>query len=429
MNILVVDDSQLNLAIARTFLQKIPRISEVVLCSNPADAKTIIDEKNIDILILDVIMPVITGFDILKMLKENKQYEDMPIIMLTSLDDTESFKKCFELGAFDYINKPIHVDEFNARLKVAIDSKLNSNQLKSLIKIGERQNAELKEMNAKLTDTKFHLVQAEKMAAIGQLAAGIAHEINNPMGFVNNNFEILQKYFKRLSEYINFINECFQFIQTDEESGVYKALEEAKKAYKKLKIDVILNELEGMLSESESGVHRVTQIVQALRTFARSVNDDEKDAYSLLDLFNQVMFIIKNETKYVSKVEIDIPEDIIVYCNKVQIGQVFINIIVNAAQAIQSQGRSDMGIITIAAEKKQEYIWITIEDDGPGIPEENLTKIFEPFYTTKAIGQGTGLGLSITYDIIVNKHNGFIDIASTEGKGTVFTVKLPLHIN
>jgi len=428
MKILVVDDSQFNLVIAQKFLQEIPRITEIVLCSNPEKAKAIIEEKEIDILILDVIMPVISGFELLKMLKDDEKYKDMPIIMFTSLNDTESFKRCFELGAFDYINKPMNVDEFNARLKVAIDSKINSNSLKDLIKVGEQQNAELREINAKLTDTKFHLVQAEKMAAIGQLAAGIAHEINNPMGFVSSNFEILQKYFKRLLEYLNFITERSKDIEFDKDSELSQVVAEVTEKFKKLKIDIILNELEGVLSDSESGVHRVTEIVQSLRIFARSVKDDEKDTYSLLDIFKQVLLISNNETKYVSQIEINIPEEIMVYCNKVQIGQVLINVIVNAAQAIQSQKRSEMGHISIRAENIDKYTCINIEDDGPGIPEENLTKIFEPFFTTKEIGQGTGLGLSISYDIIVNKHSGLIDINSEVGKGTVFTIRLPIKI-
>lgn len=429
MKVLAVDDDKFNLSVVNKLLQEVNGISEIVLCHESEKAILIIEEKNIDILILDLIMPNITGFDILKTLRDNHKFDDMQIIMFTSLNDTDSFKRCFELGADDYINKPINVIEFKARIKAAIKSKANSNYLKELIQYTQKQNTELKETNAKLSDTKFHLIQAEKMAAIGQLAAGIAHEINNPMGFVNSNYVVLLKYFNRLKEYLDFIDNRFKNIPIDPNSELGHAAEEVKIKYQKLKIEVIMSELDGVLSDSVSGIKRVTDIIQSLRVFARSVKDDEMDTYSLLDLVNQVILITKNEVKYVSQIKIDIPDNIMIYCNKVQIGQVLINIIVNAAQAIQSQKRSDLGNIEITGEKQGDYINIIIKDDGPGIPEEYLTKIFEPFFTTKEIGKGTGLGLSISYDIIVNKHKGSIDIQSELGKGSAFIIKLPDSID
>lgn len=426
MKILVVDDSPFYLSMVSKYLGEISGVSEVFLSSNPHEVIDIIGTKNIDILIMDVIMPGISGFDLLKALRSDKRYDDIPIIMFTSLNDLESYKKCYELGATDFIGKPINIIEFNARLKVAIQSKRSSNDFKELIEITRNQNLNLMEMNAKLTDTKFHLVQSEKMAAIGNLAAGIAHEINNPMGFVSSNFEILQKYFARIQEYISFVNQVFAEVNFAESSAFSSLAEQSAEKYRQLKIDVILNELDGVISDSQEGVRRVTAIVQSLRMFARSVKDDEKDTYSLSDIVSQVLLISKNEIKYVANVHLSIPENIILYCNKVQIGQVLINILVNAAQAIKSQQRDDMGNITLIAEKDDTEIAIHIIDDGPGIPEESLLKLFDPFFTTKEIGQGTGLGLSISYDIVVNKHKGTIDVETEPGKGTEFIVKLPI---
>jgi two-component system NtrC family sensor kinase len=425
MKILVVDDSLLNLAFAEKYLKSFVEIAEIFLCHEPEKVKAIIDKNEIDILLLDVIMPKITGFDILNLLRSDEKYDDIPIIMFTSLTDNESFKKCFEFGASDYINKPIIPVEFNARIKAAIDIRTKSNRLKEMIIEALKQNQELKELNTKLTDTKFHLVQSEKMAAIGQLASGIAHEINNPMGFVSSNFEILTKYFKRISEYLLTVDEKLDELKADGNEQCKAKIEEINEKYKKLKLHVILAELDGILADSENGVHRVTEIVKTLRAFARTVQDDEKDTYSVLDILNQVILISRNEVKYVSEIILSVPEEIVVYCNKVQIGQVLINIIVNAAQAIKSQNRSEMGHISINADVDDEYICIHIADDGPGIPKENSDKIFEPFFTTKEVGQGTGLGLSISYDIISKKHNGFIEVDSKVGEGTVFTIKLP----
>ncbi|RDU22569.1 response regulator [Anaerosacchariphilus polymeriproducens] len=423
MKILVVDDSRFNLKIAERLLKENKRVSDIILCEKPENAMRIINDKNIDILILDIIMPEISGFELMQMIRQDKKYDDMPIIMFTSLNDAESFSRCFDLGASDYISKPINEIEFNARIKAAIDTRMASNHMKDLLKVTKEQNRELKEMNVKLSETKFHLVQSEKMAAIGQLAAGIAHEINNPMGFVNSNFEILEKYLRRISEYINFVNS--QLVKSNK---LYLEKEIFEK-YKELKIEIIVKELEGIITDSKSGIMRVTEIVQSLRSFARTVKDDEKDVYSVLDIINQVLLICKNEIKYVADIEIDVPDEVSVYCNKLQIGQVLINILVNAAQAIKSQNKEQMGLVRIKADKSDGYINLYVEDDGPGISEEHKQKIFEPFFTTKEIGSGTGLGLSISYDIIVNKHSGLIDVVSEQGKGTKFIVKLPEKLN
>lgn len=426
MKVLVVDDSQLNLAIAKRYLEAIPDITQIVLCDDPSKTRALLDDNEIDILILDIIMPDITGLDVLTFLRADQKYDDLPIIMLTSLDDLESYKKCFDLGAFDYINKPINVIELNARLKVAIEWKNNSKHLKSLIGITSQQNEDLKEMNAELTEAKFSLVQSEKMAAIGQLAAGIAHEINNPMGFVNSNFDVLNKYFKRIIEFLNYISERFKEGSQSESKELFEFANDIEAKFRSLKINLIADELDGIFADSSAGIMRVTEIVQSLRVFARSASDEEKDTNVLLDLIRQVLLITRNEVRYVANVELDVPDDIIIYCNRIQLGQVFVNMILNSAQAIKTQKRENLGTIRIKADKMDQNIIIRIMDDGPGIPEENLPKLFTPFFTTKEIGQGTGLGLSVSYDIIVNKHNGRIDVESEPEKGATFILTLPI---
>ncbi|HWT76364.1 MAG TPA: ATP-binding protein [Mobilitalea sp.] len=426
MKVLIVDDSQLNLSIVKSYLETIPDITDIILCHASKETKTLIDDNQIDILILDIVMPEFTGLDILALLRSDSKYDDLPIIMLTSLDDLESYKNCFELGAFDYINKPINIIELNARLKVAIEWKNNANHLKSLIEVTKKQNEALKEINAQLTEAKFNLVQSEKMAAIGQLAAGIAHEINNPMGFINSNIDILHKYYLRIADFLLFITEITQKEKVVTNPATHELADEILMKYKALKLDLILSELDGIFIDSTTGIQRVTDIVQSLRVFTRSSADDEKDTNVLLDLIQQVILITRNEVKFIAKVELDIPDDIIIYCNRVQICQVFVNILLNAAQAIASENRKSYGLIKITAKKANQMVAIRFKDDGPGIPEEYRSKIFEPFFTTKEIGQGTGLGLSISYDIIVNKHKGSIEVGSEIGKGTTFTITLPI---
>ncbi|MBB2183331.1 response regulator [Lachnospiraceae bacterium MD1] len=426
MKVLVVDDSHLNLAVAKRYLEEIPDIANIYLCDDPRQVLTILDEYSIDILISDIMMPVINGFELLEKLRADEKYDDMPIIMLTYLDDLESYKKCFELGAFDYINKPINEIEFTARLKVAIQAKYSSNNLKSLLEVTRKQNEDLKVMNAELTEAKFSLVQSEKMAAIGQLAAGIAHEINNPMAFVSSNFEILKNYFHRFSSYIDFLNDQLQATEQHTDTDCDSIRKRILNQRQTMKVDQLLEESAEIFRDLESGINRVTDIVQSLRVFARSSKDSEKAHTSLLDLVKQTVLITQNEVKYVANIMIDVPSDLIIYCNPVQLGQVFVNMVVNASQAIRDQKRNDLGTITITASKVDQEVFIRIKDDGPGIPSEHLLRIFEPFFTTKEIGKGTGLGLSISYDIIVNKHHGTIDVESEVNKGTTFFIKLPI---
>lgn len=422
MNILVVDDSHFNLSLAKRNLEDMLEISQILLCDDPRQVKTILDEYNIDILVTDLMMPAITGLDLLKLLRSDKKYDDIPIIIFNTIDDMNTYKECFEHGAFDYINKPINTVELHTRLKVAIEAKKSLNNLKALLDVTKRQNDELKEMNAKLTEAKFSLVQSEKMAAIGQLAAGIAHEINNPMGFISSNFDIMQKHFSHINEF--FI--LYKQLISSNTTGSIDRHEELHKNYSDLNIDYILNDINAIFAETTSGLERITDIVNSLRVYARTDKDDEKSNNYLLDLLHQAILITNNEVKYVAKIDLKIPKDIIIYCNGVQLGQVFINLIVNAAQAIKSQNRSSLGKITIKAKHVENFIHIEISDDGPGIPKENLTKIFEPFFTTKEVGQGTGLGLSIAYDIVVNKHGGKITATSEPGKETSFILILPV---
>lgn len=426
MRVLVVDDSRLNLTMVNSYLKTFPEITEIILCNEPEKVMDIIDEIEVDIMLLDVIMPLVSGFDILRMLKNNKKYSDIYVIILTSLTDKESFKTGFELGAYDFINKPINEMEFDARIKVALDLKNGTNNLKKMVEITQKQNQELININKTLKDTRVQMIQSEKMAAIGQLVAGIAHEINNPMGFVNSNFEVMTRYFKRIFQYLLIMDKKLEEYRNIDDRAVTGLINDLEKGYKDFKLEIIRAELPGLFSETQNGMNRITEIIKSLKFFVRKEDDDEKDYYNLLELVNQVITISRNEIKYVSDIEINVPADIFVYCNKVQIGQVIMNIVVNAAQAIQDQNREDRGLITVAAKANDKEVTINILDDGPGISNDIITKIFDPFFTTKDVGKGTGLGLSISYDIVVKKHGGMLLVNSDIGNGAEFIVKLPV---
>ena len=268
-------------------------------------------------------------------------------------------------------------------------------------------------LNAELKSTQSQMLQREKMASIGQLAAGVAHEINNPIGFVSSNLRSLDKYFKKLTAYL-------QLLETNIKEKDPDGWAEIHPERKKLKIEFMLEDSEDLIAESLDGSERVRKIVQNLKTFSR-VDQAEEQRIDLNECLENTIAIVWNEIKYKAKLEKDFGELPDLNCNPQELSQVFTNILVNAAQAIEKDG-----LIQIRSWLEEGSIFITIQDNGCGIAEENLEKIFEPFFTTKPVGEGTGLGMSISYEI-VKKHGGTINIESAVGQGTTFTICLPLE--
>jgi len=287
-------------------------------------------------------------------------------------------------------------------------------QLSYMVQFIEKKNSELQNAYDDLKATRSQFVQQEKMASIGQLAAGVAHEINNPISFVTSNLGTLQKYLGRVAEFLKGQAEIFP-----PEAGDDRATRLAE-SRRQLKIEAILEDLPALIAESLDGVERVRKIVQNLKSFSRI---DQSD-YSLADInqcLDDTLNIIWNELKYKCTVKKDYGDLPLTKCYPQQLNQVFMNLLVNAAQAIEGQGE-----IVITTRASETEITIAIVDSGSGIPPENLGRIFEPFFTTKKVGKGTGLGLSITYDIVTKKHGGKIEVASEPGKGTTFVVTLPV---
>lgn len=425
MKVMAIDDSLVYLEFVRRYLLNIVKEEEILLCNNPLQFKQMMDQEEVDIVILDVAMPHVDGFTILKTIRDDPKNEHIPVIMLTSMTDNESFIKSFALGASDYIKKPIKEEEFIARVSVAIRLREKHLNVKKLLALTEEQNAELKEINAKLTEARVSLLQADKMVAVGHLAAGIAHEMNNPLGFVNSNFEMLKIYSSRIIEYLDYVENTLSDDKNANAETIKSIAGQLKEKHQKLKIPAIREDMEALLSQSLVGVKRLSDIVLSLRTFSHVDNENEMAFYQLKEIMDLVLLMSRNESKYVAELETQIPEHLMVYCNKGLLAQVFMNIVINATQAIKSQKRDNMGHIKISVETDEDFVSISIADDGPGIPKDHHDKIFNPFFTTKEVGQGTGLGLSISYDIVVAKHKGRLEFQSELGVGTDFFVRLP----
>lgn len=276
------------------------------------------------------------------------------------------------------------------------------------------RNDDLKQMNAKLEEAHNQLLQSEKMASIGQLAAGVAHEINNPIGYVQSNLGSLETYVSELLKVI-----------ADYESaaaGLPPGMAELFGSVRQnADLDFVRQDVQALLRESKEGVTRVKKIVQDLKDFSYVHSDDQWQFADLHHGLNSTLNIVWNELKYKAEVQKDYGDLPAVECLPSQINQVFMNLLVNAAQAIETRGK-----IVLRTGSVDDTVWIEIEDNGKGIPADIVGRIFDPFFTTKPIGKGTGLGLSLSYGII-QKHHGRIEVDSTPGRGTRFRVWLPVE--
>lgn len=279
----------------------------------------------------------------------------------------------------------------------------------------QQSNTELKALNQKLHDAQHQLLQSEKMASVGQLAAGVAHEINNPVGFVASNLGTLGQYFDRMVAVIETYEKAEELM--DKSSEVYARLGELKL---KLDLPFLRQDVSALMKESRDGLDRVSRIVQDLKEFSH-VDEPEwqwADLHKGLDsTLNMVWGEIQDKAEIVKEYG-DLPE---VECLPFQISQVFMSLLLNAAQSIEGRGT-----ITLRTGRLDEEVWVEVADTGCGIEPENLQRIFEPFFTTRPVGKGVGLGLSLAYNV-VQKHHGRIEVDSKPGKGSVFRVWLPLR--
>ncbi|NLZ06477.1 MAG: PAS domain-containing protein [Phycisphaerae bacterium] len=288
-------------------------------------------------------------------------------------------------------------------------------------------NAEMEETNRRLRETQRYLVQSEKMASIGQLAAGIAHEINNPMCYVVGNSHALQEYVTSLIEFLGVYDRHIQEMAQTGNALFEEHARAIQDIRSELDIDHICTDVESLLDDSQEGMNRVLRIVRNLRTFSRIDQVHDVASFNLNEGIRSTLAIANNELTEKSCVTTDLGDIPEVRCNSGEINQVILNILVNAAQAIGLQQRNTTGNIMIRTYREGDDVVCTIADDGPGIPTENLNRVFDPFFTTKPVGQGTGLGLHISYDIIVRQHGGHLSVESEAGKGTTFTIKIPIH--
>jgi len=308
-----------------------------------------------------------------------------------------------------------HFGLFQTTVMLEGQVRSRTRELEAALRENEKVNRELQRAKARMEETHFQLLQSEKLAAIGQLAAGVAHEINNPIGFIGSNLGSLKGYVKGLIGVIEAYEAAEPHLA--EHPALAERIAEARKA---ADLEYVRQDCTALIDESIDGTDRVRRIVQDLRDFSRS-DDAEWAPADLHRGLDSTLNVVRNEIKYKAEVVReygDLPE---VECLYSQINQVFMNLLVNAAQAIPEHGT-----ITIRTGAGQGQAWVAVSDDGAGMTPETAARIFDPFFTTKPVGKGTGLGLSLAYGI-VDKHGGRIEVKSRPGEGSTFTVYLPVR--
>lgn len=339
------------------------------------------------------------------------QRSDFGMFQMAVMLEDQVRNRTAELEAALRENEKINRALQNAKAQMEVEIEERKAALVAL----EHEKEEQRILIKKLEEAHSQLLQSEKLASIGQLAAGVAHEINNPIGFVNSNLGTLKTYVDDLLQIIDTFRAGEHLLAAD--PALSARLEEVRR---KADLDYLRDDIVILIAESIEGTTRVRRIVQDLRDFSR-VDSAEWQWADLHAGLESTLNMVWNEIKYKADVVREFGALPMVECRPGQLNQVFMNMLVNAAQAINGKG-----VITLRSGCVDDHVWISISDTGNGIPEEMLTRIFDPFFTTKPVGKGTGLGLSVSYGIIT-KHGGRIEVQSEVGKGSTFKVWLPVR--
>jgi two-component system NtrC family sensor kinase len=374
VNILVVDDTPAQLAALSAIVSQVGET--VVPAASGREALRHLLQQDFAVVLLDVNMPEPDGFETAALIRRRRRTAHLPIIFITTgdLNDTH-VARGYQLGAVDYIYAPVIPEVLLAKVRVFVEL--------------ERRRAELEAAYRQLKEARLHLLQAEKMASLGQLVAGLAHELNNPLAFVLSHLHTVDREAARL-----------EAVSDNSRRRVEK--------------------IRARLAEMLQGLHQIRDLVTNLRTFSR-LDEGTFKTIDIRESIESVLLFLHHRLRDRIRVEKVYTEPYSVSCYAGQLNQVLMNLLANAVDAIDGEG-----VITITTGEQDRRFRIAIRDTGHGIPEDLRDRIFEPFFTTKPVGQGMGLGLAICYSI-VQTHQGTLTVNSREGEGSEFVVEIPIH--
>ena len=434
--ILVVDDSEDVRRFVRAVLESDGH--DVIEAELVQEARDVLLRESPDAVVVDIDLPDGDGISLIPFVGASRPVTR--VVVVTGHTSYDQALRALHAGAYDFIPKPVAKDDLSSAVRRAVEARALEAQNEELMKCLAGANAELERTqatlleyncslerrvfertaelrganerlaaaNRRLEETRDQMVRAEKMASIGCIAAGVAHEINNPIGFINSNLQTLKGY---LGDIRPLVDELRTRCAPDDP---------IQERIAKVDLDYVLGDIHTLVHESEDGVRRVVKIVKDLKTYSRSDNGAPEEA-DLQSCIESALSLSRNETKYVADIVTDLAPLPRVRCFPVQVTQVLVNLVVNAAHAIEGHGT-----ITVRTRQEGDSVLLQVADTGCGISPENVKRIFDPFFTTKDPGKGTGLGLSLSYEI-VERHNGEITVDSAPGQGSTFTVRLPIQ--
>ncbi len=441
--ILIVDDTPMNLRLLMQMLAE----REYKLKAAPSGKLALVHAMMTppDLILLDIMMPGMNGYEVCEHLKAEARTRDIPVIFISAMQEVADKIRAFEVGGIDYISKPFQAQEVLARIDLHLE--LSRSQLR-LRQERDRQARELVEQNKTLQQLSHEqetlnarlqaqvseqqalqaqLTQSDKLAMLGQMLAGIAHEINNPVGFIAGNLPPAKEYVQDLLDLVALYQQ---------EWPEPSALVQDKIA--EIDLEYVKDDLPKLLESMGAGTERIRELTKSLRTFARA-DTERKVACDLHEGLDGALLILQHRLKAKrDRSEVNIVKDYgdlpRVPCYPGQLNQVFLNLLANALDALDEQTQTHLAAdkaapkrqITLRTTQVGECASVAIADSGPGIPDEIQAKIFDNLFTTKAVGQGTGLGLAIAREIVEDKHQGKLTCHSTPGAGAEFELLLPL---
>jgi signal transduction histidine kinase len=405
--ILIVDDEA---PVRNMFADYLSDTYECVTAASADEALAHLAADSFALVISDMRMPGRNGVELLREI--TSRYADTVVIMVSGVDRPQRVRDALRLGAFDYLIKPCELDVLSISVERALERRalqLTARKYKADL---ETQNAELSRSKAELERLQAQIIHSEKMASVGQLAAGIAHEINNPAGFIYGNMDMLRDHLAHLRKLLAVYDQLV--LPPDVAQMVHSVKVE-------INYERLMGDLSSIVSDCVEGAERISDIVQNLRLFSRLDEAEVKQ----VDLHEGIDSTIRLLSRYYSSSRVtlrrnygDLPP---ISCYAGQLNQVWMNLLVNAAQAV-----GDEGEVSISTRLEDAWVVVTISDTGCGIPADQIKRIFDPFFTTKPVGEGTGLGLATSYGII-ERHGGTITVKSQVAAGTTFTIKVPIR--
>ncbi|MEH2132321.1 MAG: response regulator [Nostoc sp.] len=418
--ILVVDDLRDNLRLLSNLLRE--QGYEVRTAINGTMALRSAQSEPPALILLDINMPDIDGYEVCRQLKASEETRNIPIIFISALDDALDKVKAFQVGGVDYITKPFRVEEMLIRIETQLKVQRFTQTLEQQV---EQRTGELSQALHHLQQAQIQLVQQEKLSALGNLVAGVAHEINNPIGFIAGNLNEAQQRVQELMEHLNL------YRHHAPEGDIANHAEE-------IDLDYLLEDLPNMIDSMKMGCDRLKNISTSLRTFSRA-DQDYKVPFNIHQGIDSTILILKHRLKANEQhpaIEVitnygNLPQ---IECFPGQLNQVFMNILANAIDALDESNtgcsfeeiKASPNCITITTSVENSLVKIAIADNGKGMSEQVKSKIFDHLFTTKAVGKGTGLGLAIARQIVEETHGGKLSFNSVLGEGTEFIIEIPL---